>query len=60
MACPSPYDSSAPLPETDDRPADALLIRPDAHVAWVAPVDEPAGAATSARREALSTWLGPA
>jgi hypothetical protein len=27
--------------EADQRPADALLIRPDAHVAWVASVGEP-------------------
>ncbi|MEV4285900.1 hypothetical protein AB0K40_10385 [Nonomuraea bangladeshensis] len=40
------------------RPADALLIRPDAHVAWAAPLDEPAGAATPALREALSSWFG--
>ncbi|MGA4992817.1 hypothetical protein [Nonomuraea bangladeshensis] len=43
---------------TDDRPADALLIRPDAHVVWAAPLDEPAGAATPALREALSSWFG--
>jgi Xaa-Pro aminopeptidase len=39
--------------ETDQRPADALLIRPDAHIAWATTVDEPtdtrrARAATSA------------
>ena len=27
--------------ETDHRPADALLIRPDAHVTWAATIDEP-------------------
>ncbi len=27
--------------ETDHRPADALLIRPDAHIAWAAGIDEP-------------------
>ncbi|MEV4074867.1 hypothetical protein ACGFJC_51430 [Nonomuraea fuscirosea] len=45
--------------KTDGRPADALLIRPDAHIAWAAPVDEPAATATPALREALSHWFGP-
>ncbi|NUT33853.1 MAG: FAD-binding monooxygenase, partial [Hamadaea sp.] len=31
--------------KTGDRSADALLIRPDAHVAWAAAVDEPSEAA---------------
>ncbi|MFI6520861.1 FAD-dependent monooxygenase [Spirillospora sp. NPDC050679] len=44
--------------KTDDRPADALLIRPDAHIAWAAAVDEPAGTAAPALREALSAWFG--
>ena len=44
--------------ETDDRPADALLIRPDVHVAWAADVDEPADAAVPALREALNRWFG--
>ncbi|MEV4017284.1 FAD-dependent monooxygenase [Nonomuraea angiospora] len=44
--------------KTDQRPADALLIRPDAHIAWAAPIDEPAGTATPALREALSNWFG--
>ncbi|MFC9977450.1 FAD-dependent monooxygenase [Spirillospora sp. NPDC127200] len=44
--------------KTDDRPADALLIRPDAHIAWAAAVDEPAGTAAPALREALSGWFG--
>jgi 2-polyprenyl-6-methoxyphenol hydroxylase-like FAD-dependent oxidoreductase len=43
---------------TDDRPADALLIRPDAHVAWAATVDEPTDTTTPALREALSDWFG--
>ena len=30
---------------TDHRPADALLIRPDAHIAWAATTGEPAGTA---------------
>lgn len=44
--------------DTDDRPADALLIRPDAHIAWAAAVDEPAETAAPALREALSGWFG--
>jgi len=43
---------------TDDRPADALLIRPDAHIAWAATMDEPADTAAPALREALSGWFG--
>ncbi len=41
-----------------ERPADALLIRPDALIAWAATVDEPAGTALPALREALATWFG--
>jgi 2-polyprenyl-6-methoxyphenol hydroxylase-like FAD-dependent oxidoreductase len=43
---------------TDHRPADALLIRPDAYIAWAAATGEPAGTATLALREALSCWFG--
>jgi len=43
---------------TDDRPADALLIRPDAHVAWAAAVDEPAATAGPALHAALTGWFG--
>ncbi|MEV6609051.1 FAD-dependent monooxygenase [Kutzneria sp. NPDC051319] len=43
--------------ETDHRPADALLIRPDGHIAWVAPADEPTDTAAELR-EALSRWFG--
>ncbi|HEY3764091.1 MAG TPA: FAD-dependent monooxygenase [Gaiellales bacterium] len=43
---------------TGDRPADALLIRPDAHIAWAATVDEPSDTAVPALREALSRWFG--
>ena len=43
---------------TDDRPADALLIRPDAHIAWAAMIDEPGDTAAAALREALRTWFG--
>jgi len=41
-----------------DRPADALLVRPDAHVAWAAGPDEPDDAAVAALREALVRWCG--
>lgn len=44
--------------KTDHRPADALLIRPDAHIAWVAAIDEPVDTAGPALREALSAWFG--
>jgi len=44
--------------ETDDRPADALLIRPDGHIAWAAALDEPADSAAPALGEALSGWFG--
>jgi hypothetical protein len=44
--------------ETEHRPADALLIRPDARVAWAAGTDEPAGTAAPGLREALSRWFG--
>ena len=43
---------------TDHRPADALLIRPDAYVAWAVTAGEPAGPAAPALREALGTWFG--
>ena len=43
---------------TDDRPADALLIRPDAYIAWAATIDEPTDTAALALREALSYWFG--
>jgi 2-polyprenyl-6-methoxyphenol hydroxylase-like FAD-dependent oxidoreductase len=44
--------------KTEDRPADALLIRPDAHLAWAAQIDEPAGTAAPALRDALNCWFG--
>ena len=44
--------------ETDHRPADVLLIRPDAHIAWAATIDEPTDTAALALREALSAWFG--
>jgi 2-polyprenyl-6-methoxyphenol hydroxylase-like FAD-dependent oxidoreductase len=43
---------------TVHRPADALLIRPDVHIAWAATVDEPTDTAAPALREALSFWFG--
>jgi 2-polyprenyl-6-methoxyphenol hydroxylase-like FAD-dependent oxidoreductase len=43
---------------TDDRPAEALLIRPDAHIAWVATAGEPADTAALTLRQALSHWFG--
>jgi hypothetical protein len=46
---------SANIPE---RPADALLIRPDALIAWAAAVDEPGDTAQPGLREALTTWFG--
>ncbi|HEY9720942.1 MAG TPA: FAD-dependent monooxygenase [Oscillatoriaceae cyanobacterium] len=42
----------------DDRPADALLIRPDAVVAWGAAIGASADAAVPALREALTVWFG--
>ena len=43
--------------EADHRPAAAILIRPDVHIAWAAAIDEPA--AGPALEEALSGWFGP-
>jgi 2-polyprenyl-6-methoxyphenol hydroxylase-like FAD-dependent oxidoreductase len=42
----------------DERPADALLIRPDAHIAWAAAIDEPTATAAPALRAAISRWFG--
>jgi hypothetical protein len=44
--------------DADHRPADALLIRPDAHIAWAATIDELTDTAAPALREALSGWFG--
>ena len=44
---------------TDHPPADAVLIRPDACIAWAAATSEPASTAEPALREALSGWFGP-
>jgi hypothetical protein len=46
--------------ETDHRPADAFLIRPDAHIAWAATIDEPPDTVVPALRDALSGWFGTA
>jgi len=46
--------------QTDHRPADALLIRPDAHIAWAATIDEPTHTAAPALRDVLSGWFGTA
>jgi 2-polyprenyl-6-methoxyphenol hydroxylase-like FAD-dependent oxidoreductase len=43
---------------TGDRPADALLIRPDAHIAWAATADERTDTAALTLRQALSYWFG--
>jgi 2-polyprenyl-6-methoxyphenol hydroxylase-like FAD-dependent oxidoreductase len=43
---------------TDQRPADALLVRPDAHIAWAAGVDEPIDTAGPALCDALTYWFG--
>ncbi|SUA79972.1 3-(3-hydroxy-phenyl)propionate/3-hydroxycinnamic acid hydroxylase [Nocardia otitidiscaviarum] len=44
--------------ETEDRPADALLIRPDAHIAWAAGDEESADSAAPTLRAALARWFG--
>jgi hypothetical protein len=44
--------------ETIHRPADALLIRPDVHIAWAATIDETTETAVPALRAALSGWFG--
>ncbi|WP_405836264.1 hypothetical protein [Streptomyces sp. NBC_01518] len=44
--------------KTDDRPADAILIRPDAHIAWAEDVDESPEDPVPALREALTRWFG--
>jgi 2-polyprenyl-6-methoxyphenol hydroxylase-like FAD-dependent oxidoreductase len=41
-----------------DRPADALLVRPDARVAWAAGVGEPQESAGPALDAALTRWFG--
>ena len=41
-----------------DRPADALLIRPDPYVAWAATTGQPGDEDAVALREALAHWFG--
>lgn len=43
---------------TDHRPADALLIRPDTHIAWAAHINQPADTVIAALRAALTRWFG--
>jgi 2-polyprenyl-6-methoxyphenol hydroxylase-like FAD-dependent oxidoreductase len=42
----------------EKRPADALLIRPDAYIGWAAGVDEPGETAGPGLRDALARWFG--
>ena len=49
--------STSTPPRPDHRPADALLIRPDAYIAWAAATGVPAGTAAPALRETLTRWL---
>jgi hypothetical protein len=44
----------------DERPADALLILPDARITWAATVDAPGETAVPALQGALTTWVGAA
>ncbi|MGW6621254.1 FAD-dependent monooxygenase [Nocardia sp. NPDC055002] len=44
--------------KTGDRPADALLIRPDGHIAWAATIDEAPDTAAAGLRAALTRWFG--
>jgi len=42
----------------DERPVDAVLVLPDARIAWTAAVDEPADTAGPAFGDAVTDWLG--
>jgi hypothetical protein len=44
--------------KAEDQPADALLIRPDGHLAWAAAIGEPADTAADTLRAALRHWFG--
>jgi 2-polyprenyl-6-methoxyphenol hydroxylase-like FAD-dependent oxidoreductase len=44
--------------QTDLRAADAMLIRPDGHIAWAGALDEPFHTAAIGLRDALSRWFG--
>jgi hypothetical protein len=46
--------------EAADGPADALLLRPDAYVAWAAGAGEPIDGDAAGLRDALATWFGEA
>ncbi len=54
----APTDQADQADGTDDRPADAVLIRPDLYVAWAAAADEPPAAAAAGLRAALELWFG--
>ncbi|KUI36595.1 FAD-binding monooxygenase [Mycobacterium sp. IS-1496] len=43
---------------TDQRPADALVVRPDGYIAWAAGVDEAIGTAGPPLLAALTDWFG--
>ncbi|MGW0182349.1 FAD-dependent monooxygenase [Nocardia sp. NPDC003345] len=45
--------------KTENRPADAFLIRPDGYIAWAAAIGEPAESAAAGLEAALSYWFGP-
>jgi hypothetical protein len=47
-----------PARSTSDRPADALLLLPDARIAWAATADRPRETAVPALRQALTRWFG--
>jgi 2-polyprenyl-6-methoxyphenol hydroxylase-like FAD-dependent oxidoreductase len=44
--------------EAADRPADALLLRPDAYIAWAAAAGEPSDDDAAGLRAALAQWFG--
>jgi flavin-dependent dehydrogenase len=44
--------------KAENRQADAILIRPDGHIAWAATIDESADTAEDGLRAALSFWFG--
>ena len=41
-------------------PAEAMLVRPDGHVAWAVPYDEDRGGDRDGLLRALATWFGAA
>ena len=43
---------------TERRQFDAMLVRPDAYIAWAAAIDEPADTVVPGLRTALSHWFG--